>query len=474
MPFTSFVIFAEMRTGSNFLEASLNSFEDLHCYGEAFNPNFIGHQKTTELFGMDLAQRETAPLALIEKMKTQTDGLPGFRFFNDHDPRILAHVLGDPECAKVILTRNPLDSFVSLKIAAQTGQWKLTDAKQRREAKVRFEPQDFLQQLEEKRDFQHSVLKALQTSGQTAYYIAYEDLGDVDVLNGLAAYLGSAHQIAAASKTLKKQNPAELQEKVSNYAEMVAALGSIDHFNLNQTPNFEPRRGPGVPGYYTAATAPLLYIPLGAGPNLQALNWLAALDDVTPDALPTGLNQNALRQWKKAHPGHRSFAVLRHPVARAHHAFCSHILPNTDDRFHDIRRALSGKYKVEIPLNGDLSNYTIDDHKDAFLQFLEFLKANLAGQTSIRVDPAWATQTAQLEGAAQVVVPDMVIREEDAQAQLSHLAQSLGLKSAPFPPGQGSTPYDLSAIYDSRLEKLCAQAYRKDYINFGFSDWSES
>jgi len=196
-----------------------------------------------------------------------------------------------------------------LKIAAQTGQWKLTDAKQRREAKVRFEPEDFLQQLEEKRDFQHSVLKALQTSGQTAYYIAYEDL---------------------ASKTLKKQNPAELQEKVSNYTEMVAALGSIDHFNLNQTPNFEPRRGPGVPGFYTAAAAPLLYIPLGSGPTPQVLNWLAALDDVTPDALPTGLNQNALRQWKKANPGHRSFAVLRHPVARAHHAFCTHILPNTE------------------------------------------------------------------------------------------------------------------------------------------------
>jgi len=363
MPFTYFVIFADMRTGSNFLEASLNSFEDLKCHGEAFNPNFIGHHKTTELFGMDLAQRETAPLALIEKMKSQTDGLPGFRFFNDHDPRVLAHVL-----------------------ASQTGQWKLTDAKQRREAKIRFEPQDFLEQLEEKRRFQQTLLKGLQTSGQSAYYIAYEDLGDADVLNGLAAYLGSDYQIPAASKTLKKQNPGALENKVSNYAEMVASLGSIDHFDLNQTPNFEPRRGPGVPGFYTAATAPLLYIPLGAGPNTEVLTWLAALDDTTPDALPTGLNQNALRQWKKANPGHRSFAILRHPVARAHHAFCTYILPDTDERFQDIRRALSGKYGVELPLDGDLSNYTRDHHKTAFQQFLKFLKANLAGQTSIRVE----------------------------------------------------------------------------------------
>jgi len=353
-------------------------------------------------------------------------------------------------------------------------QWKLADAKQRREATITFDLPEFLTQLDEKRAFQRSLLKGMQASGQTGFYIAYEDLGDVEVLNGLAGFLGSSHQIAAAAKSTKKQNPSDLSAKVSNYAEMVNSLGSVDHFNLSNTPNFEPRRGPAVPGFYTAATAPLLFIPIGSGPKDEVLTWLAALDDVVVDGLPTGLNQKELRQWKKAHPGHRSFSVLRHPLARAHHAFCRHILPKADDNFQDLRRVLCKKYGVGIPLNGDLSDYSVADHKSAFTQFLKFLKSNLAGQTSLRIDAAWATQSAQLEAAAQVVLPDVVIREEEAQAQLSALTKQLGLSSPDLEPAPADTPYHLKQIYSGQLEKLCFQTYRKDYINFGFADWSES
>ena len=63
--FEYFVVFAEMRTGSNFLEASLNEFSDLHCYGEAYNPHFVGHHNKDALFGVDMAQREISPLSLI-------------------------------------------------------------------------------------------------------------------------------------------------------------------------------------------------------------------------------------------------------------------------------------------------------------------------------------------------------------------------------------------------------------------------
>ena len=38
MTFTSFVMFAGMRTGSNFLEANLNALPGVSCLGEVFNP----------------------------------------------------------------------------------------------------------------------------------------------------------------------------------------------------------------------------------------------------------------------------------------------------------------------------------------------------------------------------------------------------------------------------------------------------
>lgn len=472
MKFQYFVIFAEMRTGSNFLEASLNDFDDIQCYGEVYNPHFVGHHNKDELFGIDLAQRETAPIALIERIKDGTDGIGGFRFFNDHDPRVMAHVLQDPKCAKIVLTRNPLDSYVSLKIAAQTGQWKLSDVKQRRSAKVTFDDKDFRKTLDEKRDFQLDILHGLQRSGQTAFYIAYEDINDTDVLNGMAQFLGSDHQIDGASKATKKQNPSDLEDKVSNYDEMVKALASVDHFGLAQTPNFEPRRGPGVPGFFTASHAPLLFIPLRSGPQVQVLDWLAALDGVDADELPTGFSQKDLRQWKKSHPGHRGFSVLRHPLARAHHVFCTSIVPKDDPSFEDPRRILRNKYGVSVPKGGDLSGYSQDDHKVAFINFLKFLKGNLAGQTSVRIDAAWASQSSLLEGAASVALPDILIREDQAQLQLARLAEDLGIEAPAFETAAADTPYALADIYDAELEKLCFQTYRKDYISFGFSDWS--
>ncbi len=472
MSFEYFVIFAEMRTGSNFLEASLNEFEDVHCYGEVYNPHFVGHHNKDELFGIDLAQRETAPIALIERIKSKTSGIGGFRFFNDHDPRVMAHVLADPACAKIVLTRNPLDSYVSWKIAAQTGQWKLSDVKQRRSAKVTFEDAEFRRQLDDKRAFQLDILQGLQRGGQTAFYIAYEDIGDASVLNGMARFLGSQHEIEGASKKTKKQNPSDLEDKVSNYEQMVTALASVDHFGLSDTPNFEPRRGPGVPGFFTAAHAPLLYMPMASGPHAQVLNWLAALDGVTAEDLPTGFSQKDLRLWKKSRPGHRGFSVLRHPLARAHHVFCTCIVPKEDNNFQDPRRILRNKYGVSVPKDGDLTGYTQDDHKVAFVNFLKFLKGNLAGQTSVRIDASWASQASLLEGASSVALPDVLIREDQAALQLSRMAEDLGLDAPAFEAATEDAPFTLKDIYDPELEKLCFQTYRKDYINFGFADWA--
>ena len=186
-------------------------------------------------------------------------------------------------------------------------------------------------------DFQVTLLNRLQTSGQAAFYIAYEDLQSVEVMNGLARYLGVAPSLEALDKNLKKQNPSPITDKVRNVDEMSGALAALDQFNLTRTPNFEPRRGPAVPTYVTAAKAPLLYLPVKAGPRDAVLEWMAALDGVQPSVLGHRPSQHALRKWMRQAKGHRSFTVLRHPVARAHHAFCKHILGTGPDSFAALR-----------------------------------------------------------------------------------------------------------------------------------------
>lgn len=473
--FDYFVVFAEMRTGSNFLEANINSFDGLTCHGEAFNGAFIGYPNTDHILGVTQAEREANPAHLIETIKSKTAGLGGFRFFSDHDARALDVILPDPRCAKIILTRNPVDSYVSLQIAKATGQWKLTNVKHARQQKVKFDPAGFESHLAGLQAFQVMLQNALQKTGQTAFYVAYEDLQDVDVMNGLAAFLGCDDRIAALDDRLKRQNPDGLDTKVMNFDGMADALARLDRFNLNRTPNFEPRRGPQVPSYVVAPRAPLLFLPLVGGPTEAVETWLSELDDGA--AVLDGFSQKTLRQWKSATVGHRSFTALRHPLARAHAAFCVHILSTGAKSMPEMREALAKQFNVPLPqfdpFRDPDGGYDDAAHRTAFMAFLKFLKSNLNGQTGLRVDPTWASQLTLLQGMVDVGLPDIVMREDRLEADLAILAAQIGRETMPAVTDV-TDPHAarLTRIVDTDIQAAARDAYQRDFTAFGFGDWA--
>ncbi|KIC27747.1 sulfotransferase family 2 domain-containing protein [Leisingera sp. ANG-M6] len=472
--FDYFVVFAEMRTGSNFLETNLNAFDGLVCHGEAFNPHFIGYPNSTDILGVTRSMREADPARLIRKIKEDPGALGGFRYFHDHDPRVLGLMLEDPRCAKIILTRNPLDSYVSWKIAKETGQWKLTDVKRRKDAKARFDAAEFAAHVGALQDFQVTLLNRLQALGQTAFYVAYEDLQSVEVMNGLARWLGVPHQLEALDGSLKRQNPAPVLAKVANPEEMQEALAGMDRFNLTRTPNFEPRRGPAVPGYAAGVVTPLLYLPLKGGPEAEVVRWMAGLDHVAPEGLIQGMNQKQLRQWKRGNKGFRSFTVLRHPAARAHAVFCRRILNAGEGSYRQIRNTLRRQFGLPLPEQGPDAGYSRSQHQEAFTGFLEFVRSSLAGQTSVRLDAEWATQSQALAGFAELGPPDLLIREEEMGEDLVALARKLGrMEPGAVLEAEPETPFALADIYDAELEALIASVYQRDYLAFGFGPWRQ-
>ncbi len=458
-------MFAEMRTGSNLLESCLNALPGVTCHGEAFNPALIGYPNRGDLLGVSLAARDADPFALLTRIKA-APGLNGFRYFHNHDPRILQTLLDDPRCAKIILTRNPIESYVSLKIARSTGQWKLGDARHRKQALADFDSDEFENHLSSLEAFQTNLLHALQTSGQTAFYLDYDDIRDLKVLNGLARFLGVEAALEAIPGTMVPQNPEELAQKVRNFNQMETSLARLDRFNLSRLPNFEPRRGPSVPGFIASKGAGLLYMPVRPGQDIALREWLALLGD---GGLEEGFSQKTLRQWKRAHPGHRSFTVLRHPLLRAHLAF-SWVLARPGQA--DTRAILRKTYKVPIPADEKIGGMDVTEFSAAFLAFLRFLKPNVNGQTSLRIDPIWASQTAILHGFSQFASPDMIMRETDIITDLAYLAKVVGVAAPRFTPkDETGLPYPLGAIYDETLESAARAAYLRDYITFGFAAW---
>lgn len=451
-------MFAEMRTGSNFLEANLNALPGVTCHGEAFNPVFIGRKDQTEFLGVTLAQREEDPSLLLRRMRERTPGLSGFRYFHDHDPRIFDLVMDDPRCAKIVLTRNPLESYVSLKIAQATGQWKLTNPKNLKQAKARFDAVDFIDHLDGVQQFQIRLLRALQARGQTAFYIDYDDIPDLDVLNGLAAFLGVEGRLEKVDDTLTVQNPEPLGDKVSNPAQMEQALARLDRFNLSRTPNFEPRRNAAIPGYTASTVAPMIFMPIKGAPVQPILDWFASLGATEGD-----FTHKTLRQWKRAHPGHRGFTVLRHPLDRAHRAF---VVLEQGGMPPEQRNVLERVHHVILPRKGETLDR--DTRRASFLAFLRFLKRNLAGQTGFRTDGGWASQTAILQGFANFQSPDLILREETLGEGLAFLATELGMKAPTLTPTRDEVDTALDAIRDGEIEEAARDAYQRDYMGFGF------
>lgn len=467
--FEMFVLFAEMRTGSNYLESNLNAFDGITCHGEAFNPHFIGYPNADEILGITRDVRDANPKKLLRTIRQQDGAIGGFRYFHDHDARILDQVIDDRTCAKIILSRDTLESYVSWKIARSTGQWKLTDVKQRRADRVAFDLAEYAEFENAIRTFRATLIKRLQSSGQTAFFVSYPDIGDPDVINGIAQYLGLDERLDAPVQSLKRQNPDLLAEKVINPDQMRADLATYERADLGAAHTYEPRRGAAVPSYVAAAHTPLLFMPIKGAPNERVLHWLAAVDDVAQDALQTKFSQAALREWQQSHPGHRSFTVLDHPLARAHRVFCRRILSTGSGAYLAIRNTLRRREMITLPDDPSDQSYSIGAHRMAFVQFLSFLKANLAGQTAIRVDAEWASQAQILQSFGELALPDHILRSEELETGIKTLVP----QNCPAPPdAERDSPYTLDAIYDSEIEEWSRRVYPRDYTLFGFRDWS--
>lgn len=483
--FKYFVLLANMRTGSNLFEQNIRLYDEFSCHGELFNPHFIGYPEVRQRYGISMSEREKKPLGLLSKMVAQEKGtLPGFRLFADHDRRVLDDCLSDPECAKIVLSRNPIDSFVSHQIAIATDQWKLTDVRKRKKVKVDFDFDDFKAYLNRLNEYQAHIQNRLQRFGQAAFYLRYDDLNNVEIFNGLAGFLGGKEQRKELQKKIVRQNPEGLEEKVNNFNEMREQLMSLDPFSVNSTFVSEPPRNPGSKSFTAGETVPVLIMPMRKGGDKDLVDWLERHETAGAGkgSLETTMNQKQLAEWLNGHPERQSIVVLGHPLQRAYDAFYRHIFCGGDDLFPWIRSTLETHYDMDVPDTGTTKNpnrqvlenlgYDAGKHREAFHIFLRFLKGNLQGQTRARIDQSWASQNSILQGFSRLVFPDLIIRKENLTEDIQLVESRLGLGHIPLKASNALAPcFTLEEIYTLDLEKTARQVYARDYQMFGFSNW---
>ena len=436
MTFRAFVILGTMRTGSNFLEATLSEVSGIECYGELFNPAFIGKLKQDELLGYDLGRRDENPAGLLDAVIHASAGLPGFRLFDQHDPRIMAKVLADPSIAKIVLTRDLAECYVSLLHARASGQWRSGDYARTKTARFRIDPDDYDRWRAEIAAHYAMIQHAVRSSGQSAFTIDYSELYDLDLLNGLAAFLGVPGRIEAVSSKVKKQIAVPPSDLVENWSE-VSALFS------DEGPGQRFRSGgPGANRYLAAEGAPLLFMPVRGGTDRDMARWFAQLGPLRD------LNQNRLKKWRESDAALRSFTIVRHPVDRMISLYFS-------DLRDDLKAKLIRRYGVKFA-----------DHPDdeALVHFARIVRASAAGQTSISPPPDWAPQSDGLVQLGQLAAPDHVLRDETLHDELQHVCAAAG-KSCPEIPAAA----DLTPLRSDALEAEVRAVWGRDFLNFGYA-----
>jgi hypothetical protein len=226
-----FVLLASMRTGSNLLNSYLNQYQGVVCYGEVFNPAFVGLEKQyLDKFGFartDVARRDADPQGFLNLISGVEADAVGLHMFPGHDGTILETLLQDRSVRKLCLRRSIVHSFVSLQSARKTDVWRTTNRDHNKhlpleERRIVFVPEEFERYRRKIDRFWHGVLTTLADTGQEHFPLWYRELGSVATINNAVSFIGLTQSRTELRDKIAKQNPEPLKDLVENWNEMVA------------------------------------------------------------------------------------------------------------------------------------------------------------------------------------------------------------------------------------------------------------
>lgn len=482
-PFNSFVMLGAMRSGSNLLEKYLNQYPGLVCHGELFHQSFIGTQGCQSYLGIDLTTRDENPQRLLEAIgEADPDKITGYRLFQDHDRRVIKSALQDPLCAKVVLTREPIASFVSLQIALKTQQWLVSDPAHRIEEQIHFELDAYARYLKDQQNFYTQISDNLANSEQPFFEIDYSKLNDVASINRLAAFIGDRAPRTELAQPIKRQNPGTLYSKIVNIEEVRAALDDECLFEA-QPPYIKPivESDTDLSRVYFCKHKDLAFGPVPGVPDLGVQKWLTHHNK---HVALNGFTSHRFMEWQHGHPHSTFFSVVRHPVLRAYNAFMNKIFATNTGGYISIRQSLENQFGLLLP-QGNIrpnqpqkaltdSGYGLEAHKISFKLFLIFVAANLGNETKIRQDGKWQLQT-EIIRRYRVLHPEVIVlREETLRKDLLSLEHSLKFPHDSRWQNEREQKYafEIGDVYDEEIEALASVAYAADYAAYSYGNLS--
>lgn len=226
-----FVIACFARTGSYRLVDILNQQEGIVCHGEVFKKGRVevGNEYLEKLSfkRSDAEKRDSDPIRFIDELfgVVKSDGAisSGFKIFPSHSQKVLEYTLTSKDFSVIFLCRNPLQQYISLKMAKNTGVWIKQEGGQGSEiGPIDFNPEDFTKRMNLMFSYYNKVRLLTKVSGKKMFEIDYSDSLGGQRVSDLVSHVGGKEYSDVVSPHRK------IIEK--SYGEVVRNWGDAKNF----------------------------------------------------------------------------------------------------------------------------------------------------------------------------------------------------------------------------------------------------
>lgn len=257
---TKFVILAAPRTGSYLLVDLLKQHKGVVCYGEIYKESVVEitaeYRDRVGADMRDVQQRDADPIGFYNKLYGLTpDDITGFKIFRTHGSPLIRALLLDHSVKKVFLSRNPVQSFVSLKMAQVTGKWiNKNDPTGTRVQKVRVNVCDLVSHITGQKSWFDFCRTICRFHRSHFMLVDYADLSDPATLQRLADFLGMGDWNEGIQ-------PGVFKQITKDYAEIVANWPRIEQFMRSFGVGINDRFVEFSDRFSTTRPADLVYVP---------------------------------------------------------------------------------------------------------------------------------------------------------------------------------------------------------------------
>ena len=135
-----------------------------------------------------------------------------------------SRLLHDKTVAKVVLSRNLLEAYISLETARETGVWLTTEAAKTPPKPVKVDINKLVTFSLRQSLYYNDVQTVLHQTGQSYLQIEYNEIKQLGKLNEIARFIGSKHQFKGVSEPIQKQNPGSLEERIADFPKLLEEL----------------------------------------------------------------------------------------------------------------------------------------------------------------------------------------------------------------------------------------------------------